>query len=125
MRKHRFIAGIGIASALLLAAALPASARTTEVTRTQTITGARGEFQLVFKHIWVYDTACDDDSVSVQWKTVGGAVQTIPNNLGCGEFTVGPVPMGKGTTVLWQTCVDKSWPTKDLCYGWDKQVVLG
>ncbi|MFI5733147.1 hypothetical protein ACIA49_23745 [Kribbella sp. NPDC051587] len=113
MRTKRVLAGTGIATALLLSVALPASAQTID-----DVPGVKGVFDIGEKHITVYDTLCDDDSVYAQWKTIPGEVQRIRNNNGCGSSDGGYVPMGDGEIVYWRVCVDRSLPTRDKCSSW-------
>jgi hypothetical protein len=71
--------------------------------------------------IEISDTACDDDSVYMQWHTDGGKVIKVPNTRGCGTTDKYTLPLGNNTKFWFRICVDKSWPTADKCsaYDWD------
>ena len=73
--------------------------------------------------IIVFDTLCDDDSVYGFWKTDGGAEIRINNKDGCGTVVLAHVPIGDGTFVYYKACVDRSWPTSDLCSGWQREKI--
>ncbi|MBE1580415.1 hypothetical protein ACFORH_43380 [Amycolatopsis roodepoortensis] len=73
--------------------------------------------------IIVFDTLCDDDSVYGFWKTDGGAEIRINNKGGCGTAVPANVPIGDGTYVSYKACVDRSWPTSDLCSGWNREKI--
>ncbi len=73
--------------------------------------------------LMVYDTLCDDDSVYGFWKTDGGAEIRINNKGGCGTVVPVTVPIGDGTYVSYKACLDRSWPTSDLCSGWQREKI--
>lgn len=116
MRVRHALAGIGVTAAILIGTALPASA----VSYLE-VPGAAAKFD--HDYINIYDTACDDDSVYIQWKTEGGSTIKVPNTRGCGTVDKYDIPMSLGTKVYFRVCVDKSWPTADKCSAWDWDIV--
>ncbi|MFC0627409.1 hypothetical protein [Kribbella deserti] len=116
---RRALTALAITAAVLFASAPPAMAGTLSVK------GASGELNLWGGRLTVTDTACDDDSVYANWRTDFGETIKLKNEIGCGFYKLEdlPLPPGKQTDVIWRVCVDKSWPTGDLCSGWKRETV--
>jgi hypothetical protein len=117
VRSRRITAVAGVAAAIVLGSSATASASTI------TLPGVAGSLNPASNTISVSDTACDDDSVYANWHTAGGADQKVANTGGCGTTLTRGVPIGDGTTIIWRVCVDRSWPTADLCSLWRSEKI--
>ncbi|MFI5730825.1 hypothetical protein ACIA49_11940 [Kribbella sp. NPDC051587] len=115
--------GIAIATTALLASTVPAAATPSGILISHaSVKGAAATFDGWGPDLIIEDTACDDDSVYANWYTPdnGGDIIKLKSSRGCGtsESETLPIPRKVQTTIKYRACVDKSWPTADLCSAW-------
>lgn len=100
MRTARFVLASAVAAGALLAGAAAASAGGTPA-----IDGVDARYDDPTNTLYLTDTACDDNAVSLTFSIDGGQPVTTRNDGGCDTTTRSRLVADEGVPLRWRACV--------------------